>query len=577
MAATRVFVCHCVDKQSQREQQVLSQLQHRLQEIEAETVSYPGDPSDEGFLSFLHQQLPTCQWFILFQTPAAVQRPAIRMAVNIASQLVGLSHLEGILRIIVTSRKEQDIPPEWSPITTFDATADYPRAVEKLLLRLTLDNPPAGEVAPVFPPSPPPGNVAALPLTYDRPPATSSRLVKLKKAVRNSYQDAFYKRKRRVIALTLFLIVVWLGTVLTFLILLGPSLRGNAQTSLASAQVYGHIYFFSTDVAGTEPTKGFVDGVEIYLQDLKPPASKNSYYAWLLPDEHNSNGVALLLGQFTPVNGSAHLSFTSPTQANLLATESRFLITEEATSPMPLSPTADHSKWRYYGEIPQTPNPQDASHLSGLDHLRRILSGTSTTPGGLAFQLFQNARKILEWASAARGVGTPTNPNEIQNELIQILDALDGKNFVNLDVPPDTPILVPSSISSNPILTLNPNGTTPGSLQNIEQHLVGFSNAPHVAKQQQALAGALDVELNAVNVPLEQVRQDARQLATLDDQQLIASTTLPMLDDLVNQATIAFAGQDDPVTGDHQGGITSIFDHLQQLAQFVVTQYPVPA
>src|SRR5579863_7261152 len=113
MASTRIFICHDVDtEEPRRETQILNQLRERLREAGAVVITYPGRAAEEGFLTFLYQELPTCQWFILFETPTAVQLYQVRTAVNTALKLVEQKQMQGSLRFIVTPEEQPDIPPE---------------------------------------------------------------------------------------------------------------------------------------------------------------------------------------------------------------------------------------------------------------------------------------------------------------------------------------------------------------------------------------------------------------------------------------------------------------------------------
>jgi hypothetical protein len=232
-----------------------------------------------------------------------------------------------------------------------------------------------------------------------------------------------------------------------------------------------------------------MDVVDINPQHLKQPANGNSYYAWLLPDVGSENGSALSLGQFVlQKDGSAHLQYQSPGEKNLLATESRFLITEESTPPISGAPTADQSKWRYYGVFPQTPGPGASNYLSALSYLRYLLVSSPTSladatspelPGGLGVWLLQNVHMVFDLASQVAGGSTPPSPALIRGYCVQILDLLDGKSFIHNDVPQNTPwLFAGSTIADKPILTLDPNAKVPGYIHDIESHLLGFVVAP---------------------------------------------------------------------------------------------------
>jgi hypothetical protein len=615
MVTTSLFLCHNVDPTEQKETQVLDQLYLRLQDEGAKITDYPGSPAEEDFQPFFQQHLPRCQWFVLFQTPEIVSLPTVRQAVNTALKLAERHQIEGVVRFIAIPSAPQDVPPEWSGLPTYDATYDFDRATEKLLLRLsgeesnneaalftrppmsmsapTISAPrlpvsrsaprlPVARSAPTAPlPFPASANTPAMPLDFDRPPAPPSSMARFGKSMRNGYQDMLYERKRLVVILSILLILTLLGTGLG-LYFTRPVARAKPNP-VPPVPTYGQLYFLSTNMALVQATTHTMDAVTINLKNLKQPANGNSYYAWLLPDVSSENGSTILVSQFTPQDGAAQLKYQSPIERNLLATESRFLITEESTSPMPEAPTADQSRWRYYGTFPQMPSSADSSHFSALDHARHLLvSGPMSMmamnspelPGGLGVWLLQNVHFIFERASEIRGSDTSATPLQIVASCVQILDLLDGKDFVAHDVPQNTPWLAGPTIANKPLLTLDPNAMIPGYIHDIEAHLLGFASSPGVTQSQQTLAGQLDVELNEVQQTLMQVHDIAKQLAAMNAQQLGDPSIIPQLDTLANASMDAYAGRLDPTTGTRQGGVIAVYDHVQQLAQFPVYQYP---
>jgi hypothetical protein len=421
-----------------------------------------------------------------------------------------------------------------------------------------------------------------MPADFDRPPAPPSRVARFVKGLRNGYQDTLYGRKRLVIMLSILLVLVLVGAGLGFYFT--RPLTGKATPKpVASAPIYGEVYFISTDMAIVEATTHTLDSVEVNLQNLKPPAQGNSYYAWLLPDTTVENSASVLLSQFTPQNGAAHFTYQSSIEKNLFATESRFVITEENSSPVPEAPSPDHSKWRYQGEFPQTPNPTDANHLSALDHLRHLLVQGPTSmmdekspelPGGLGVWLLQNVHLVFELAADARGTTNSPNLARTNADCVTILDLLDGKSYVHNDVPAHTPwLFAGSNIATKPILTMDPNAAVPGYIHDIASHLLGITVSPGVSQNEQTLAGQIDADLNSLEHLLMGVHDIAKQLVSMVSQQALDSTFIPQLDALANEAIDAYVGKLDPITGARTGGAISIYDHLQQLAQFPVYQY----
>jgi hypothetical protein len=105
-----------------------------------------------------------------------------------------------------------------------------------------------------------------------------------------------------------------------------------------------------------------------------------------LPDQDQSEANSRALGMLVISNGTATLSspYIDPLHDNLLASFSRFLVTEEPTSPSPLDPSLDKGTWRYYAEIPQNPAVQNClaaiNQLNALCHLRHRSPGIPSWP-----------------------------------------------------------------------------------------------------------------------------------------------------------------------------------------------------
>ncbi|MGH2480144.1 MAG: hypothetical protein ACRDHW_10855, partial [Ktedonobacteraceae bacterium] len=154
MIATRIFLCHDLDLHEERqfEVHIFQQLCQKLQKGYAEIILCAGRASDEGFLAFFLQHVSTCQWFLLFQTESAVESAGVQSAVSIAKMRVEQRHMQGIVRFIALPGEAAESPQEWSNLLTFGATPDYQRALEKLLLALSLDQESAVQTDPVTSP-----------------------------------------------------------------------------------------------------------------------------------------------------------------------------------------------------------------------------------------------------------------------------------------------------------------------------------------------------------------------------------------------------------------------------------------
>jgi hypothetical protein len=227
------------------------------------------------------------------------------------------------------------------------------------------------------------------------------------------------------------------------ILLAQPGQLATTPHPLTAAPLVGRVFFTSSGQLTPTSSEGLNDVVHLDLVGLMPPAPGKSDYAWLLPDTSQNEQPPVLLGTLHMLKGSAQLTYTSSTHTNLLATYSRFLVTEQAANEEPIIPSLDPATWRYAGSIPYTPTPGDANHYSLLSHLRHLLAKDPTLEGiglsgGLDIWLYRNTGKILEWSSAARDdwAGGQSGLALMRRQIDRVLDYLDGAAFVWRDVPP---------------------------------------------------------------------------------------------------------------------------------------------
>jgi hypothetical protein len=158
-------------------------------------------------------------------------------------------------------------------------------------------------------------------------------------------------------------------------------------------------------------------------------------------------------------------------------------------------------------------------------------------------------------------------------QIIRILDYLDGAKQVGQDVPPGSPILVDPVQGQIGLLQTHANQTPPGYLYHVALHLNGVLSSQGATQYQRHLATQINTGIDNVNAWLEQMRQDAVQLAHMSDAQLARPASLALLNDIVTQANNAYDGQTNPSTGQQLIGVTQIYQLVQQLATFEVKNY----
>ena len=346
-------------------------------------------------------------------------------------------------------------------------------------------------------------------------------------------------------------------------------------------QLVGHITFLSSEQLSENSSQGIDDEVQIDLHSLSSPAAGKSYYAWLLGDKNLSDSKAILLGKLSVNRGNAYLLYPGDQQhTNLLEFNSRFVVTEEDAAMTPITPSPDYSAWRYYGEIPQSPDPLNSHHYSFLDHVRHLLASEPMLndlelPGGLNNWFYRNTGKLIEWTISARDRWEESKDLAfVRRQTIRTLTYLDGLSFVQQDMPPDATLPDTSKLDSVGLLDVNGQNQNPASyLGSIVYHLNGLLDAPGSTQDVRKNAAQIITAMNNVQGWLETMHADAKQIVAMTDAQLGQSAAFTLLNDLVDQANHAYVGEIGPTNGEMREGVTWIHDHLQSLATLSVTQY----
>jgi transcriptional regulator with XRE-family HTH domain len=356
----------------------------------------------------------------------------------------------------------------------------------------------------------------------------------------------------------------------------------SRSSPMPVSSVVGHLYFLGSDQISVNSNQGIADEVRIELQSLQSPSDGKSYYAWLLPDENNQENPVVPLGKVVISAGTGNVSYNDPQHMNLLAVTSNLLITEQDSAVPPLSYSTDTSDWRYLAKIPQQPNPNDIPHhYSLLDHLRHLLAKDPTLeehglPGGIAIWLYRNTQQIYLWSINAvdnwqsEGI---TNVILLRQDIIRLLDYLDGIAYVQQDVPASTPVLVDPRWGTFGLLQFHPLQLLQGYLQHLSFHLSGLAHSPGANNLMREQAAQILAAANIVNGWFEQIRQDSRQLAAMKDEQLQKQQTLTLLNDIAKNANFALNGEHDLVTGNIQMGVERIYEAIQSLATMDITPF----
>lgn len=374
--------------------------------------------------------------------------------------------------------------------------------------------------------------------------------------------------------------------VLLLLVLVGGGLGGflwfTRNQSTSGVSIAGYAYFISSGQVSETSNQGINDQLLVNLQNVSNPAPGNSYYGWLRGDTTRSLAPSLALGVLPVANGNLRKLYINPNHENLLEVYSRFLITEESTSPPPSNFSPDQSTWRYSAQLPQTPDSANMADLGALQHLRHLLVDAPELtaiklPGGLDIWLFRNTQKVLEWSGSARDFWANKDPTGIRNQVIRILDYLDGAMNVQQDVPVGTPNLVNKAIAPVALLPMVQMGQQQmsagdGLLYIIGTHLDFLAQAPGISQENHLLAARIHQDSNNVQASLQNVRAYAKQLVSMNDARLLSTNALSLLNSMETEASYAFIGRIDPNTNTVQGGVVEMHYTIERLATLDISK-----
>lgn len=379
--------------------------------------------------------------------------------------------------------------------------------------------------------------------------------------------------RRYIIAATLVILALVISA-LGYLVI-RPNLVAQA------APIVGHAFFTNSGKYTPNSAQGIADTLQIAMNNIPAPQTGKSYYFWLLADTDTAgvNFPPILLGS-SKMGGNVKIPFADSSSRDLLASYSRFLVTEESSAMTPVSPSLDMTAWRYFAQFSRTKNLQTGFSL--LDHLRHLLAADPKLQhaglnGGLDIWLYRNALNVMVLASSARDAQrTGNDPAFLRRQLVRILDYLDGSQYIHTEnLPPGLdPVEIDPTIAHVALLEFDQlNQSPPGYVDHIGTHLREIVDSPDATPEQKQLAIQISNGLNNAQRWLEMVHTDAQQLMKMSDTQLQQPAAQSLFDNLYTQADHAFTGQFDPNTGQVQDGVIQIHAQDLQLATFDIQPY----
>lgn len=138
MGKPRVFISYAFVSKDHPDYLFAVQLARDLRGVGADALIDDANVGEQRHVQRLNQVLPSCQWLVVVQTPAALQSLRVQTAVSTALHLASQTKLQGVIGVIASPLDTQEIPLTWTAFPVFDASQDYPRALARILIELEL-------------------------------------------------------------------------------------------------------------------------------------------------------------------------------------------------------------------------------------------------------------------------------------------------------------------------------------------------------------------------------------------------------------------------------------------------------
>ncbi len=353
----------------------------------------------------------------------------------------------------------------------------------------------------------------------------------------------------------------------------------GTPTPVATIPVVGHAVFANSGLFNNDNSQGVEDELQISLQNIPHPAPGKSYYAWLLSDTTQKSATSLFLGKLSLVQRSVQILYPGDAQhSNLLATYSRFLITEEDANTTPTTPSSDRHTWRYYAELPQMTNSSDQfnNSISMLNYLRILLFNNGATPssitaGGVATWLLRNTQRALDEANNAMNAWNGRKPAALRSHLANLLAYIDGASYLKQDLPTAvSSVTVEANLYQMGLIAFS-TASTQTYEGETHYNLMQIAIVPAIPPDKSKLANQTDEALPNVVSWLQMAHDDAITLFPMTNAQLLSRTAQSTLQDMVSQVSYAYNGQTTGKT--QQEGVEQIYPAILKLATFDVQPY----
>jgi len=222
MTSPRILVSYHLTRATRPSYGLIPGLIADLRAAGADIVIDECDHASADVSQAIYQQMQHCKWVILVETPELSHSVRARALIQMARYLVDQRHLLGVLRVIATPYRAQEVPPTWVTLRRFDASKDYSRALAGVLLEIGL-----GRSA----------NIGGVRLGAAPPPVVRPRML-LSSFMGSFAQLVHTPRLQRLglIALAATITLLLLSSVATLLVASAKSNTATSRPTVTTAQ-----------------------------------------------------------------------------------------------------------------------------------------------------------------------------------------------------------------------------------------------------------------------------------------------------------------------------------------------------
>ena len=185
------------------------------------------------------------------------------------------------------------------------------------------------------------------------------------------------------------------------------------------------------------------------------------------------------------------------------------------------------------------------------------------------FGLMRSSQQVRILAESANNALNNNAASTVHDDVVSILDYLDGASFVRADIPTGQDLLVEARQVETPLRSLSAGQSPAGFVTTAAVKLQSLLTDPGITPNMTTLARESLNALTSAQGYLDQVHDDARQLVSMSNAQLLQPVARSLINSLLVSARYADEGQTNATTD----GIAFAGNTIQRLPAINISSY----